>query len=198
MGLRSIDEEGTILTDEEKEELKIKVINTREELNQLEQNNIEWAHDWLLRKKISQDNLLSVKFINDLHRHMLGDVWLWAGKYRKSNKNIGVDKSQIGLEMAKLLDDCRYWIKNQTFVPDEIAIRFSHRLVWIHPFPNGNGRLSRLLADLMLEKIFFRPRFFWSFSRANLKNEWRKKYHQALVKADNYDFQDLLEFAQRE
>lgn len=198
MGLRSIDEEGTILTDEEKEELKIKVINTREELNQLEQNNIEWAHDWLLRKKISQDNLLSVKFINDLHRHMLGDVWLWAGKYRKSNKNIGVDKSQIGLEMAKLLDDCRYWIKNQTFVPDEIAIRFSHRLVWIHPFPNGNGRLSRLMADLILEKIFFRPRFFWSFSRANLKNEWRKKYHQALVKADNYDFQDLLEFAQNE
>ncbi len=198
MGLRSIDEEGTILTDEEKEELKIKVINTREELNQLEQNNIEWAYDWLLRKKISQDNLLSVKFINDLHRHMLGDVWLWAGKYRKSNKNIGVDKSQIGLEIAKLLDDCRYWIKNQTFAPDEIAIRFSHRLVWIHPFPNGNGRLSRLMADLILEKIFFRPRFFWSFSRANLKNEWRKKYHQALVKADNYDFQDLLEFAQNE
>lgn len=198
MGLRSIDEEGTILTDEEKEELKIKVINTREELNQLEQNNIEWAYDWLLRKKISQDNLLSVKFINDLHRHMLGDVWLWAGKYRKSNKNIGVDKSQIGLEIAKLLDDCRYWIKNQTFAPDEIAIRFSHRLVWIHPFPNGNGRLSRLLADLMLEKIFFLPKFSWSFSQSTLKDEWRKKYHQALVKADNYDFQDLLEFAQRE
>lgn len=198
MGLRSIDEEGTILTDEEKEELKIKVINTREELNQLEQNNIEWAYDWLLRKKISQDNLLSVKFINDLHRHMLGDVWLWAGKYRKSNKNIGVDKSQIGLEIAKLLDDCRYWIKNQTFAPDEIAIRFSHRLVWIHPFPNGNGRLSRLLADLMLEKIFFLPKFSWSFSQSTLKDEWRKKYHQALVKADNYDFQDLLEFAQNE
>lgn len=198
MGLRSIDEEGTILTDEEKEELKIKVINTRKELNQLEQNNIEWAYDWLLRKKISQDNLLSVKFINDLHRHMLGDVWLWAGKYRKSNKNIGVDKSQIGLEIAKLLDDCRYWIKNQTFAPDEIAIRFSHRLVWIHPFPNGNGRLSRLLADLMLEKIFFLPKFSWSFSQSTLKDEWRKKYHQALVKADNYDFQDLLEFAQNE
>ena len=198
MGLREINEEGTLLTDEEKEDLRIRSINTRDELNQFEQKNIEGAHDWLLRKKISQDNLLSVRFINDLHRHMLGDVWLWAGKYRKSNKNIGVDKSQIGLEMAKLLDDCRYWIKNQTFVPDEIAIRFSHRLVWIHPFPNGNGRLSRLMADLILEKIFFRPRFFWSFSQANLKNEWRKKYHQALVKADNYDFQDLLEFAQNE
>lgn len=195
MGLKGFKEEGTLLSEEEKEGIRIKYINTRDELNQFEQKNIEQAHDWLLRKNISPESLLSAKFINDLHRHMLGQVWSWAGKYRKSNKNIGVDKSQIGLEVAKLLENCRYWLKNKTFEPEEIAIRFSHRLVWIHPFSNGNGRLSRLMADLILEKIFFSSKFSWSFSQSAQKDKWRKKYHQALVKADDYDFHDLIKFA---
>jgi Fic-DOC domain mobile mystery protein B len=199
MGLNTVyKEEGTILTDDEREGLKIKTIISRDDLNQFEQKNIEQASDWLLRKKISLPLLLSIKFINDLHYQMLGQVWVWAGKYRKSNKNIGVDKTQVSSEIKKLLDDCQYWIDNKTFTPEEIAIRFSHRLVWIHPFANGNGRLSRLLADIMMERIFKKPRFSWSFSRSGLRASWRADYHQALVEADNYKYERLLNFAKRD
>lgn len=199
MGLNNLyEEEGAILTDEEKEGLKIKTITTRDELNQFEQKNIEQAYDWLLRKKISLQTLLSIKFINDLHRHMLGQVWVWAGQYRRSNKNIGVDKAQISSQVFNLLGDCQYWIDNKTFAPEEIAIRFSHQLVRIHPFSNGNGRHSRLIADLMMERVFNKPKFSWSFNSAKSKFIWRQEYYQALARADEGDYQDLLKFVQRD
>jgi Fic-DOC domain mobile mystery protein B len=84
----------------------------------------------------------------------------WAGQFRKTPRNIGVDACQIGPMLRQLLDDVRYWVEHQTYAPDEIAVRFHHRLVWIRPFPNGNGRSSRLAADLLITQLGS-ERFSW-------------------------------------
>ena len=98
--------------------------------------------------------ILTEVFIRNVHKRMFNNIWIWAGKFRKTNKNIGIDQWQISTELKTLLDDANYWIENNTYSPDEIAIRFKHRLVSIHCFPNGNGRHSRLMADIIIEKIY--------------------------------------------
>jgi Fic-DOC domain mobile mystery protein B len=125
---------------------------------------------------------------------MFGDVWRWAGDYRKTARNIGVDAYRIGMEVAQALDDARYWVEHETFPHDEIAIRFSHRLVAIHPFPNGNGRFSRLVGDLLAKQLG-RPRFTWGSASLINPNETRRAYVEALRAADNHDFTALLAFA---
>ena len=125
---------------------------------------------------------------------MFKDVWRWAGEYRRTDRNIGVDVSHIEVELKKLLDDVHYWIENKTYPPEEIAVRFHHRLVWIHPFPNGNGRLSRLMADLL---IIFLGQFRFSWGQTSLVSvsEVRKKYVEALRAADAHNIKLLLLFA---
>ena len=135
----------TPISEEEKEGLLIQSITTRGELDEFEQQNIEKAIEWTLTKKFTKEYILSEELIKELHRRMFNDVWVWAGKFRKTNKNLGVDKFEIRVEIRNLIDDCNFWIENKTFGEDEIAIRFKHRIVKIHPFPNGNGRHSRLL-----------------------------------------------------
>ncbi len=137
----------TPIEEEEKEELRIKTISTRGELDEFEQANIEKAVEWSLKRNPTYTKILTVDFTKEVHKRMFAEVWGWAGIFRKTNKNIGVDKYQVELELTKLMDDCRFWIENKSFPDDEIAIRFKHRLVKIHPFPNGNGRHSRLWAD---------------------------------------------------
>src|SRR5690606_30733204 len=88
-----------------------------------------------------------------LHKRMFGDVWKWAGMYRRTARNIGIDAYRVPTEMAATFDDLRYWVENETYAPDEIAVRLHHRLVAIHPFPNGNGRHARLVADLLIERL---------------------------------------------
>ncbi len=140
----------TPIDEDEKEGLLIKTISTRGELDEFEQVSIQEAVEWSMRRKFTKDQILTEDFILLVHKRMFDSVWDWAGKKRKTNKNIGVDKTQITVEIRKLLDDCRFWIENNTFQPDEIAIRFSHRLVKIHVFPNGNGRHSRLPEFIFL------------------------------------------------
>jgi len=182
----------TPLDEDEKEGLKI---TTRAELDEFEQQNIEKAVEWTFRKKSNLEIILTEKYIKKLHKRMLGDVWNWAGEFRKTNKNIGVDKHQIGIELRNLIDDCKYWIENKTFSEDEIAVRFSHRIVKIHLFSNGNGRHSRLIGDIIINHGFGKPLFSWG--RANLTNmgEARKKYLVALKLADENDYKMLIEFA---
>ena len=196
MGLELDYLEGqSALTEEEKEGLKIKSISTHEELDEFEQKNIEMAHEWLFGKKITLDSLLSVEFIKELHRRMFGNVWLWAGTFRRSGKNIGkVDWTQIPIEIKKLIEDCNYWISHKIFSDEEIAVRLSHRLVWIHPFPNGNGRHSRLMADIMMERIFNKPHFTWSGKDLRSDNEMRDEYLAALHEADDGSFARLINF----
>jgi Fic-DOC domain mobile mystery protein B len=144
----------TPLDEEEKEGLLISTITTRQELDEFEQLNIEQAIRWVTGKKFKAEEILTEDFIKQVHHRMFGSVWAWAGELRKSNKNIGVDRFEIGTALHTLLGDGKYWVNHQTYPPDEAAIRFKHRLVKIHCFANGNGRHSRLMGDLVVEHIF--------------------------------------------
>ncbi len=198
MGLELKYIEGqTPLDEDEKDALLIKTISTRGELDEFEQLNIQSAIEWSLKTKIDKNQLLSEAFLLQIHKKMFGEVWEWAGKKRKSNKNIGVDKTQISVEVKKLIDDCNLWIDQQSFSEEEIAVRFSHRLVKIHLFPNGNGRHSRLVADIFISKIFNKPVFSWGQSNLSGKNPLRKEYLEAIYKADTDDYKALIEFAKK-
>jgi len=184
------DDGGTELTEEEREGLIPSYITLRSELNEAEQANILEAEEWAFARK---RDLLEEEFLNNLHKRMYGNVWRWAGRYRTSGKNIGIDAYRIPTELRQLLDNCRYWIENGTYEPDEIAVRFHHRIVSIHCYPNGNGRHARLAADLLL-KSMGQERFSWG--RENLVDvgETRERYVAALQAADEHDIGPLLEF----
>lgn len=185
----------TPLSEEECEGLKITTITTKGELDEFEQQNIEQALLWTIGRKITSGSLLSEHFLKSLHKRMYGDVWKWAGTFRQSEKNIGIESWKIPTELRILLDDVKFWIANQSYSDDEIAIRFKHRLVSIHCFPNGNGRHSRLMADLVAEKLFGQPIFTWGQSRLSDEGDVRQIYLWGLKKADRGDFADLIKFA---
>jgi Fic-DOC domain mobile mystery protein B len=185
----------TPLDEDEKEGLLIASIATRGELDEFEQKNIEEAIQWTLTKRIKQESVLTEEFIKEVHKKMYGEVWAWAGEFRKTNKNIGVDKWEIGIELKKLLDDVTLWIRDKVYHPDEIVIRFKHRLVSIHCFANGNGRHSRLIADIVIEKIFKQPVFTWGAANLKKEGEARTAYLRALRAADAGDYGLLLVFA---
>ena len=162
MGLEFNYKDGqTPLDEEEKEGLKINSITTQGELDEFEQLNIEKAVEWTIHSKLKPETILTEKFIKNLHKRMYSDVWKWAGEFRKTENNIGIPWTQIGIELKNLLDDIKYWIENKTYSPEEIAIRFKHRVVSIHCFPNGNGRHSRMMTDIIMESIFENEIFPW-------------------------------------
>jgi Fic-DOC domain mobile mystery protein B len=197
MGLNLVYIDGqTPLDEEEKEGLRIKTITTREELDEFEQYNIEKAIQWMYSKKMKKEQLLSEKFIRELHKKMYDDVWLWAGKFRTSEKNLGVASYKINSELKMLIDDCLFWIENNTFEPVEIGVRFKHKLVSIHCFSNGNGRHSRLMADLFMEKVFEKSAFSWGGNNLAKSTDKRNSYIRAVQLADKNELQPLIEFAQ--
>jgi Fic-DOC domain mobile mystery protein B len=171
-------------------------ISTMEELNQLEQANIADAFFWA--EKQSLEDLLSATFVFKLHEQMFNQVWKWAGKMRKTTKNIGVAKERIMNDLAILLKDADYWLKEKTYSPEETAIKVHHRLVQIHVFPNGNGRHARLMTDLLLIKLD-QPKFSWGSERKSspieIEGPIREEYISALRYADNGDFDSLIKFA---
>ena len=185
----------TPLDEDEKEGLLIPTITTRGELDEFEQLGVEKANEWLLGKSLSINKILTGDFVKDLHKRMFADIWQWAGEFRKSDKNIGVDKFVIGIELKNLLDDCNYWIENKVFEEDEIAVRLSHRMVFIHPFANGNGRHSRLMADILISKAFNKPYFTWGSMSLTKKGEARTKYLESLKAADQNNYKPLIDFA---
>ncbi len=182
---------ATPLTAEEREGLIPSHVTLHRELNELEQQNILEADTWVFARR---HNPLRRAFLRSLHHRMFGKVWRWAGVYRSSNKNIGVDREQIQIRLDEALDNVRYWIEHKTFPPDEIAVRFHHELVFIHPFPNGNGRWSRLMADILAIRLG-QPRFSWGRSSLRAADKTRQAYIEALKAADNHDFTALIAFA---
>lgn len=185
----------TPLDEDEKAELLVPGVTTRGELDEHEQLNIERAVAWSINLNITADRIFTEKFIRSLHKRMLGNVWGWAGHFRTTEKNIGVDKHLIGIELRKLLDDSLFWIDNETFRPDEIAIRFKHRLVNIHCFPNGNGRHSRLMADIIIASVFSLDTFSWQSSNMVKADDTRKAYIDAIREADAGHIKPLMDFA---
>jgi Fic-DOC domain mobile mystery protein B len=185
------DEANTPLEAEEREQLIPSYITLRRELNEAEQVNIADATKWLASRK---RDVLDEKFLRNLHTRMFGQVWKWAGDYRKTPRNIGVEAWRIPMDVAQAIEDAKFWVANGTYPPDEIAVRFSHRLVAIHPFPNGNGRFSRMVGDLLAVQLA-QPRFSWGSANLVDPNETRQAYVAALRAADAHDFEALIGFA---
>lgn len=185
----------TPLDEEEKEALLISTIATRGELDEFEQQNIEQAIQWVMGRSFKVENVFTEEFILTVHKRMYADVWKWAGGFRKTNKNIGTDKWQIPTELRNLLNDALYWYENNIHPADEMAIRFKHRLVSIHCFPNGNGRHSRLMADIIIEKIYRMPVFSWGAANLSNDSDIRSLYLKAVKEADKGDYTLLKAFA---
>jgi len=186
----------TPIDEDEKHDLLIRTISTRSELDEFEQKNIERAIEWTLRNNFKLERILTEQFVKEVHRQMFNQVWKWAGEFRRSGKNIGIDWTQIPTSLNQLLGNCNFWIQNHTFPQDEIAIRFSHGLVQIYLFPNGNGRHSRLCGDILVSKVFNRKVFTWGGnSELSPAGATRRKYIEAIRKADQGDYEDLLRFA---
>lgn len=185
----------TPLDEDEKDGLLIPTITTKKELDEFEQQNIEEAIQWVIGRSLKVDFIFSEKFICALHKQMFGHVWAWAGDFRKTNKNLGLDKWEIPTALKVLNDDAQYWIRNKTYPPDEIAIRFKHRIVSIHCFSNGNGRHSRLMADIIIDKIFQQPVFSWGTHNASNHSTARATYLIGVKEADKNIIKPLLAFA---
>ncbi len=188
-------EGATPLNEEERQALIPSHIRTQEELNAFENLNIAQSIPWAFQQKL----ILTPRFFQKLHQKMFGQTWRWAGQFRKSQKNIGVEAYRIELELHQLSRDVSFQIENQSFDPDEIAIRFHHRLVLIHAFVNGNGRHARLVSDLLIRSLD-QSVFSWgakTFKSSDLSalNPMRTAYIEALRNADHHDYTALLRFA---
>ncbi len=184
------DDAATPLSQEERDGLIPSYITLRGELNEAEQANIVEADAWAFSRK---RNVLEEGFLNTLHKRMHGNVWRWAGNYRQSQKNIGVELYKVPTELRSSLDNCRYWVENKTYELDEIAARFHHMLVRIHCYPNGNGRHARFAADLLLTS-FGQDRFSCGSTNLVDAGATRAAYIAALRAADNHDYGPLLAF----
>jgi Fic-DOC domain mobile mystery protein B len=172
--------------------LKHKHITTQGELDQLEQANIESGLRWLGRQRA---HVLSDDFAITLHKRLFGDVWDWAGKFRKTGKNIGFDPVHIPVELRTLMGDARYWADHNTYPPSEAAVRLHHRLVKIHPFANGNGRHARIMADTVLSRVYGAEPIDWAGGHDLQKmNDRRVTYIAALKCADGGDVGPLIKF----
>jgi Fic-DOC domain mobile mystery protein B len=185
-------ESATPLDPDELGGLKFKHITTRAELDELEQVNIESGLRWLTRQR---GDVLTDNFALTLHKRLFGDVWDWAGSFRRTGKNIGIDPIQIGVELRTLMDDASYWADHRTYCPTEAAVRLHHRLTFIHPFPNGNGRHARIMTDTVLVRIYEAPPIDWAGGHDLQKmNARRTAYIAALKAADWGDIAPLMTF----
>ena len=185
------DDSGTPLAPEEKRDLIPAYIALRGELNAAEQDNIARGQAWALQPR---REILDERFLLALHRRMFGDVWRWAGRYRTTERNLGVAAWDIAVEMRNLIGDAKTWVAQESYPRDEIAIRLHHRLVWIHPFANGNGRHARLVADLLVMQQGG-ERFSWGRGSLYSAGELRRRYIAALHAADRHDLAPLAAFA---
>jgi Fic-DOC domain mobile mystery protein B len=169
-------------------------ITTRSDLNEAEQENIIKGATWARRRRgVKATDLLSDEYVKTLHKQMFGDVWKWAGTYRQNEINIGIEPFRVPAEVPAMLNDVRFWIENKTYPPDEIATRLHHRLTQIHPFPNGNGRHARMMADLLIERLGGKP-FSWGGGGLADVGTLRTRYVDALQAADGHEIAKLLAF----
>lgn len=181
----------TPLSAEEREGLIPSHVTLRSELNELEQLNIAKADAWVFQRKRP---VFDEAFGRSLHRRMYSDVWRWAGHYRMTDKNIGIDAWCIPGRIPEVLADARYWAEHASYPADEIAVRFHHMLVFIHPFANGNERWSRLMADVLIRQLG-EVRFSWGRTDLRAMNAVRQSYIDALHAADASQIGALLAFA---
>ena len=184
-------EGATSLDPDELSGLKFKHITTRGQLDELEQANIVKGLLWL-KKNIKRDDVLTINFTIDLHRALFKDIWSWAGTFRLTEKNIVLDPLTISVSLRNLLDDMSAWVEFNTYPATEAVLRFHHQLVKIHPFPNGNGRFSRIYADIVAEKYFEIAPVNWGGRNLDKMSQTRKDYIKSLRSADAGDYSELF------
>jgi len=185
----------TPVTPEEALELRIS-IQSREELNAFERENILEARAWALSPRtLRRDDLLTEGFMRDLHRRMFGRVWHWAGRFRTTERNMGRPVHALAMDVRSLLDDARYWRGHGTYPVVEASVRFHHRLVSVHPWVNGNGRHSRLMADILVSAQGGAPLSWGRSADLVAPGDVRTQYMAALRAADAGDFGPILAFA---
>jgi Fic-DOC domain mobile mystery protein B len=190
-GPSEADDPATPLTPAERDGLIPTHVTLRSELNELEQRNIADANGWAFERK---RNVLDEAFLRGLHRRMFNRVWRWAGEYRTTERNLGVPPYRIQPDLLQAIDDARYWIEHKSYPLDELAVRFHHKSVLVHPFPNGNGRWSRLAADLLVTRQGG-TRLSWGGANLQAVGDARRAYIEALHAADNHDLRPLVAFA---
>jgi len=166
-------------------------IATLDELNAFDEANIADAERWAMARK--RPACLTESFIRGLHKRMFGQVWRWAGRYRRSDKNLGAPWSQIPVRVSELCKTAQYWIDQATYGWDELGARFHHRLVSIHPFANGNGRHARLMTEVLLVNHDQLP-FSWGRRSLGRPGEARDRYIAALGAADRGSYEALIAF----
>ena len=180
---------NTVLSNSELRGLLLNHITVMRELDEAEQVNINEGLLWLATQK--NKDFLDEMFMKKLHKKLFGKVWKWAGKYRKSEKNIGIDAYKVPTEMMKLIEDVNYWVENNSYEVSELIARFHHRLVWVHPFPNGNGRFSRIFTNYLCKRYKLKMPEWQGHLNPHLR---RKLYIKALQQADQKKFHPLMSF----
>lgn len=168
-----------------------KTILTQNDLNRAEAENI-----FLAQKKYLFGNIGSPKYwfniptLKAIHKAMFGNVWVWAGDFRKSITSIGIEPYKVPYQLGELCADVDAWVHNCDGLGIlEQAARIHHRLVLIHPFENGNGRFSRLIADRYL-LAFDCKHPNWPYLEDN--DAIRSQYIASLKAADRGDYEPLL------
>lgn len=183
---------STLLSPDELKDL-IPDLAVKAERDEWERENILSAREWAMRSRTPLSLIVSDEFVRKLHRKMFDHTWRWAGVYRRSEKNIGIPFYQIRERLEVLYGDVRYWLAHATYAGDEIAVRVHHELTRIHPFPNGNGRHARLLADVLLIRLG-RPTASWGSANLTTMGRCREEYLASLRAADRGDVQPLRQF----
>ncbi len=188
---------STPLDHDEAEGLLPTHITTQAELNAWEQLNIARADEWAIsRRRRSASTILTPRFAEQLHCRMFDETWAWSGHYRRTDKNMGVPASQVRVALRERLADAMQWRVDQAYSLDDTAARLHYQLVIVHPWPNGNGRWARLMADALLHADD-QPRFSWGSGDLVAASNARRTYLDALRAADRGDFTPLLAFVRR-
>ncbi len=183
---------ATPLDEEQTRGLKFKHITTLSELDEVEDINIQSGLEWLNGQR--NPDYLSIEFLCKLHEKLFGDVWSWAGKFRKIEVNLSKIRSyDVGPQLINLFEDTKLWLQNDKMDWDEISAQLHHRLVSIHPFPNGNGRTTRIFTEFV-QRRNGKEITSWMESLKDNPAERRKCYINALKKADNGDMNALVDF----
>lgn len=188
-------EGSTPLDPDDMEGLKYAHVTTREQLNELEQANILAGQMWAShRTDLTVDSIFSTDFVLDLHQNLFGDVWKWAGSTRTRELSIGCDPLQVRVNLGNFLEDAKLWIQYGHYSNLELCARIQHKLVEIHPFPNGNGRHSRIFTDVVRIFLLEEPPLKWAKGDlANVSDE-RRAYISCLKEADKGNFAPFVEY----
>jgi Fic-DOC domain mobile mystery protein B len=188
-----IDRDGSTPLDHDQiKGIRFAHLTTMGELDELEDENIQRGLEWLNHQKTK--DYLSIEFLCKLHEKLFGEVWKWAGKFRTVEVNISKYRHHdVRPQLHNFFEDIKLWISGGKMSWDEISAEMHHRLVTIHPFPNGNGRTTRIFTEYV-QKRNQQQVTSWGSTRKIDQKKRRDDYIKALRLADIGDFRALIDF----